>query len=82
MVKDRELKINMDFYISPISRTALTGGYIAGAYIVGLTMTLLAFVAAEIYIVVNGGSFLAAEQIVKAVSYTHLAWRQCTGRCK
>ncbi|MEY8297575.1 MAG: ABC transporter permease [Emergencia timonensis] len=68
MVKDRELKINMDFYISPISRTALTGGYIAGAYIVGLTMTLLAFVAAEIYIVVNGGSFLAAEQIVKVLA--------------
>lgn len=68
MVKDRELKINMDFYISPISRTALTGGYIAGAYIVGLIMTLLAFAAAEIYIVVNGGSFLTAEQIVKVLA--------------
>lgn len=68
MVKDRELKINMDFYISPISRTALTGGYIAGAYIVGLIMTLLAFAAAEIYIVVNGGSFLTAEQTVKVLA--------------
>lgn len=68
MVKDRELRINMDFYISPISRTALTGGYIAGAYIVGLIMTLLAFAAAEMYIVVNGGSFLAAEQIIKVLA--------------
>lgn len=68
MVKDRELRMNMDFYIAPISRTALTGGYIAGAYIVGLLMTLLAFVAAEIYIVVNGGALLAAEQIVKVLA--------------
>lgn len=68
MVKDRELRINMDFYVAPIGRTALTGGYIAGAYIVGLVMTLLALIVAEIYITANGGSMLAAEQILKVLA--------------
>ncbi len=68
MVKDRELRVNMDFYIAPVSRSALTGGYIAGAYIVGLLMTLLAFVAAEIYITANGGGLLSALQTVKVLA--------------
>ena len=33
MVRDRELQVDMDFRISPISRTVLTSGYIAGAYV-------------------------------------------------
>ena len=72
MVKDRELRINMDFYVAPIGRTALTGGYIAGAYIVGLVMTLLALIVAEIYITVNGGSILAAGQTLKVLAMIFL----------
>lgn len=68
MVRDRELQVDMDFRISPISRTVLTSGYIAGAYVVGLIMTLLAFLAAEIYIVVDGGSMLAGEQVIKVLA--------------
>lgn len=72
MVRDRELRIHMDFQAAPISSAALSGGYIAAAYIVGLVMTLIALVAAEIYIVAGGGEILSAAQMGKTIAMIFL----------
>ena len=40
MVDDKSKNILKDFSASPISRRALVGGYILGAYVIGLIMTL------------------------------------------
>ena len=67
MVDDKSRKILKDFSASPISRSALVGGYVLGAYVIGVIMTLFTFVFSQIYIVVSGGDLLPLLDAVKAV---------------
>ena len=60
MVDDRSHHIDKDFYASPIQRWKITASYLLNAILVGLMMTLLTFVFAEVYIVLKGGNILAA----------------------
>jgi multidrug/hemolysin transport system permease protein len=73
MVDDRVKKISKDFYSSPISRRGLTAGYIVGSYIIGVIMTLITLVLAEIYIVASGGSLLGAAAFLKVVGLVLLS---------
>ncbi len=65
MVSDRGKKILKDFYASPVSRSRLTGGYVLSSFLIGLIMTLITFVLAEIYIIANGGEIIAFAALVK-----------------
>ena len=65
MVDDKRKKIIKDFSASPLSRGSLVGGYIISSYVVGIIMTLLTFVFAEIYILSYGGELLPAIQMLK-----------------
>ncbi len=65
MVDDKVRKINKDFYSSPITRTGLTGGYILGAFVIGLIMSLVTAVFAIVYIIVRGGAFPEMLTLVK-----------------
>lgn len=59
MVEDRSRKIYKDFYSSPISRSSLAGGYIASAFLIGVVMSLITLVLAEVYILAGGGALLS-----------------------
>lgn len=75
VVKDRADKIEKDFYVAPIKRVDIAGGYMLSAYIVGVCMTLLVFLAAEIYITAQGGAWISLEQLVRVllmILYTSL----------
>lgn len=50
MVEDREHNNYWDFNITPVNRYSLMGGYLAGASAVGMMMSLVMVLAAEIYI--------------------------------
>lgn len=67
MVQDKTEKITKDFWVSPIKRSAIAGGYILSTYAVGLLMSLVALVVAEGYIVFNGGDFLTLEAFIKVI---------------
>jgi multidrug/hemolysin transport system permease protein len=67
MVEDRVKKISKDFYSSPISRSGLASGYIIGAYIIGVIMTLLTLILAEIYILAFGGTLLSIGALLKVI---------------
>jgi multidrug/hemolysin transport system permease protein len=67
MVLDRSRKISKDFYSSPVSRKSLAGGYILSSFIIGLVMSLLNLVLAELYIVAKGGSLLSAAALIKVL---------------
>ncbi len=54
MVEDRANNIIKDFSSSPIRRTTLAGGYILGAFIIGVIMSLVALVLFGVYIVAQG----------------------------
>lgn len=75
VVKDKVDKIEKDFYVAPIKRVDIAGGYMLSAYIVGVCMTFLAFIAAEIYIAAQGGAWISPEQLIKVmlmILYTSL----------
>lgn len=65
MVEDRVTKNNKDLFASPVKRHKIVGGYILSAYIIGIIMSLLAFVVGEIYIVASGGEFLSFLSLIK-----------------
>ena len=59
-VSDKE-NAARDFYTSPVPRRKITFGYIAGATIVGLIMTMAALVIAVIYLQIRGGVRFSIE---------------------
>lgn len=58
MVQDRVSGIEKDFYVSPVKRWRMGGGYMLSAYLVGVVMSLVALCVAEVYIVANGGKLM------------------------
>ncbi|WP_242822990.1 ABC transporter permease [Syntrophobotulus glycolicus] len=58
MVDDKAKKVIKDFNASPLSRRSLTAGYIASSFVIGVILTLVALVFAELYIVAYGGRLL------------------------
>lgn len=69
MVKDRCDKIQKDFYVAPVKKSALAAGYFISANVVGNIMTFIAFILAEIYIVVEGGSLLSPKYMLAVVAF-------------
>ena len=67
MVVDKSDKILKDFSASPITRRSLVGGYILGAYAIGIIMTIITFIFTQFYIVLNGGQFLPLLDSLEAI---------------
>src|SRR5690625_3808524 len=59
LVEDRSNLRIMDFYASPIPRTKLVGGYIFSAIFVGVFMSLVTFIIADIYLFSSGIGLLS-----------------------
>ena len=70
MVKDRSEKIMKDFYVSPVKKTTLAGGYYLAAYFIGNIMTFITFILAEIYIVADGGEILGLKYMFMIIVFT------------
>ncbi|MEG0693711.1 MAG: ABC transporter permease, partial [Oscillospiraceae bacterium] len=73
MVEDKSKKINKDFTASPIKSSGIVGGYIISAVIIGIIMSLITTVLAEIYVVVNGGELMDLTTLVKVLGLILLA---------
>lgn len=56
MVEDKAKKIEKDFIVSPLRRSGLLGGYVVSAVIIGLVMSFVTMILAQVYIVLNGGA--------------------------
>ncbi|MGP6145839.1 ABC transporter permease [Jeotgalibaca sp. A122] len=67
MVEDKSKQIFKDFSSSPIRTSKLTAGYLFGAFIVGLFMTLLALFVGELFIIFNGGEWLSLLDTVNVI---------------
>jgi len=68
MVEDRTKKILRDFRAAPLPRTALVGGYVFAALMIGLALSLTTFVLGQIYIVAYGGEFLSPPSVLKVLA--------------
>lgn len=67
MVLDRVNKKAGDFYTSPLKRGAITGGYLTANFVIGVLMSIVAFVILEVYLVASGGSVLPFFSICKVL---------------
>ncbi|HWQ57917.1 MAG TPA: ABC transporter permease, partial [Clostridia bacterium] len=65
MIEDRTKKVLKDFTASPVRRSVLVGGYVTSAFIIGVIMSVITFILAEVYIVVYGGSFMDAAGMLR-----------------
>ncbi len=73
MIDDKVKRIEKDFACSPLPRRSLVGGYILSGCIVGMLMSLLAFVISEIYLVCSGGELLSGLSILKILGIMALS---------
>jgi multidrug/hemolysin transport system permease protein len=67
MVDDMAKRIIKDFYTSPIRRWKLIGGYILGAFIIGMIMSVITLLVAQIYILAQGGSLMTLVEYVETL---------------
>jgi multidrug/hemolysin transport system permease protein len=67
LVDDRAKKINKDFYAAPIKRGSITAGYLLSVFLIGVIMSLVTLVLAEVYVVMNGGDLLPGGTAVKVL---------------
>lgn len=65
LVNDKTQKIALDFKVAPIKRSQITAGYIISSWLIGVIMSVIALIFAELYIVVYGGELLSLVQLAK-----------------
>jgi len=68
MVNDKSRNISKDFYSAPLKRSAIGGGYIISAFIIGIIMSLVALVLIELYIISGGGSILPLGSLLQTLA--------------
>lgn len=73
MVDDRAKKIAKDFFTSPLKRSSVAGGYIVSTLIIGVLMSLVALVLAELYIISSGGEILPVSAAFETLALIVLA---------
>jgi multidrug/hemolysin transport system permease protein len=67
MVEDKERLYIKDFIVAPIKRSQIVMGYILSSIILGVFMTCISFVAAQLYIIAIGGELLSFVDMVKVL---------------
>ncbi|MDP3011907.1 MAG: ABC transporter permease [Candidatus Hydromicrobium sp.] len=65
MVEDTTKKISKDFSSAPLKRSQLAGGYIMSSFIIGVIMSIVSLIVAEVYILANGGKLLELMSLLK-----------------
>lgn len=67
MVDDKSKKIERDFIASPVKRSSLLGGYMINAVVVGILMSLVTLLLAEIYLLAGGASLPSPAVLFKTL---------------
>ncbi len=67
MINDKGKKIYKDLICTPIRPWKLAGGYILSSFCVGMLMSIITFVLAEVLIVINGGELLPISLAAKVL---------------
>lgn len=65
MIEDRSKKITKDFYTAPVKRSSIVGGYILSSVVIGIVMSLVTLIIAEIYLYSTGAVLLDPVKLLK-----------------
>lgn len=77
MVEDKIKKNAKDFQSAPLKRTSIVGGYIFSSFMIGVIMSVLTFILAEVYIVLYGGEILSILNMLRVFGVILLAVLTC-----
>jgi len=73
LVQDRDKKIIMDFYTSPINRRILALSYLVSSWIISFIMVLFNFIIGQGYVLFNGGELLGVIPTIQILSIVLLS---------
>lgn len=73
LIDDKVKKIEKDFHASPVKRSSLAQGYLGGALLIGMIMTLVTFALCELYIVLKGGHWVRPLPALKILGLIFLS---------
>ncbi len=73
LIHDRDKKIIMDFYTSPIDRRTLALSYLVSSWIISFIMIIFNFILGQGYVVMNGGEFLGFIATIQILSLVLLS---------
>lgn len=73
MVEDRARRALKDFTASPLRRSHIAGGYVLSAVAIGLIMSFVTLLLAELYIVLMGGQWLSFVKMLQVAGLLVLA---------
>lgn len=65
MVEDKYNKIVKDFSSSPIKNRDLAAGYLLSTFVIGLLISIVTLLFAELFIVAGGGDLLSLSALIK-----------------
>ncbi|MDD4002614.1 MAG: ABC transporter permease [Clostridia bacterium] len=65
MVKDKESNAIKDYYAAPVKRNDIIIGYVLSAFVIGIAMTFVSLLFAQVYILIYGGYFLPFFDYIK-----------------
>lgn len=65
-VDDKKNKLYQDFYVSPVKRWKLTGGYMLASFTIGIIMSMILLAATQIYLITQGVDLFSWQQYLQA----------------
>lgn len=65
MIDDRTKKIDRDFFASPVKRSSIAAGYLGSTFFIGVLMSLVTALLAELYISYKGGEWLSPANLFR-----------------
>lgn len=69
MVDDEDKNRITSFWVSPVSRSKITLGYILAAFIIGCIFCFITLGISQVYIYLSGGNFLGFNGLVQAIIF-------------
>ncbi|MGI6392167.1 MAG: ABC transporter permease [Candidatus Izemoplasmatales bacterium] len=73
MIDDNANHIIRDFKVSPIKNWQMVLGYIISSILIGILMSLITFIFAEVYIVIYGGEIVSFFAMLKLLGFIILS---------
>lgn len=70
MVDDEDKNRITSFWVSPVSRSKITLGYILAAFIIGCIFCFITLGISQVYIYLSGGNFLGFNELIKSIVFT------------
>lgn len=78
MVDDKVKKIFKDFASSPLKRTSVVGGYIISSFVIGMIMSIVAFICLDFFLLIKDGYVISFLGTIECLGLMFLSTMSST----